>query len=270
MTGSVASSARRAALRPAASPSKAKTTWSVIRSSALTCAPVIAVPERRHGLAEARLRELDHVHVALDDDGAACLPDGVAPLVQAVEFLALVEDRRLRRVQVLRFARAHDPRAEADDLAARIANREHDPATKPVVPLAFVGDDEARFRKTRVVVVIEGGAQRLPRIRREAEREARGGLSGQAASLQVFDRRLAGLQLLAVELRRLRQHLGERTRLRLRLARARGSLRAPACPPSARDRGWRPRSRGRGAPSGSRSRCRAHRSRNSGRTASTG
>ncbi len=90
--------------------------------------------------------------------------------------------------------------------------------------LPFVGDDEARFRKARVIVVFEGGAQRLPRIRREAEREARGGLAGQAASLQVFDRGLAGLQLLAVELRRLRQHLGERPRLRLRLACARGLL----------------------------------------------
>ena len=49
----------------------------------------------RDGLGETRLRQLNHIEIALADDGAPRLPDRVARLVQAVKFLALAEDRCL-------------------------------------------------------------------------------------------------------------------------------------------------------------------------------
>jgi len=105
ITGSVARSARRAALRPAASPSNAKNDVVVIRSSALTCAPVIAVrapPRTRRSLAaRAGSRPCNPRPMARP----ACRM-ALAPLVQTVELLALVEDRRLRRVSGISAPRA--------------------------------------------------------------------------------------------------------------------------------------------------------------------
>ena len=57
--------------------------------------------ERRHHLADARLRERDDVEIPLDDDDPPALPDGVARQTETVQRAPLVEERRLGRVEVL-------------------------------------------------------------------------------------------------------------------------------------------------------------------------
>ena len=89
------------------------------RSSFCTCTGVVARAERRHRVADAELRQRHHVHVALDHQHAAGGADRVARLHQAVELAALLEERRLGRVQVLRLALAQHAAAEADHRAAR-------------------------------------------------------------------------------------------------------------------------------------------------------
>ena len=69
----------------------------------------------------------------------------LARLEEAVELLAFAKDRRLGRVQVLRLAGVEHAAAEADDLAARVADREHDAVAEPVVAAAasFASDSPA-------------------------------------------------------------------------------------------------------------------------------
>ncbi len=134
--------------------------------------------ERGDGFGEAGLRQLDDIEIALADDGTARLPDRIARLVQPVELLALAKHRRLGRIEVFRFAGAQDARTEADHLTARIADRKHDATAEAVVALAFVGDDEPGFDQSRIVVIGDRGAQRLPGVGRITQPEARRRLAG--------------------------------------------------------------------------------------------
>ena len=91
----------------------------------------------REGLAHPGAREGDPVEVALADDRAARSPDRLERVGEAVEGLALLEDRGLRRVQVFGFLiRLDGASAEADDAAAHVLDREGDPAAQPVVDAA--------------------------------------------------------------------------------------------------------------------------------------
>ena len=68
------------------------------------------------GVREARLRQRDDVHVAFDDDHAALVVGRAAGAVGVVEDGALVEERRLRGVEVLGGGiRIQRPSAEGDD-----------------------------------------------------------------------------------------------------------------------------------------------------------
>ena len=58
--------------------------------------------ERRDGLRHAELVQADHVHVAFDDDQARNLLMRLAHLPEAEQFAALVEQRRLRRIEIFR------------------------------------------------------------------------------------------------------------------------------------------------------------------------
>ncbi len=129
---------------------------------------------------------------------------------QPVELASLREERRLRRIQVLRLPVAQHAAAEADDLAARIVDREHDPIAKPVVALAgLAGDDEPGSLQRGVVVAFERRRQGLPRVGRVADAEMRGDRPGEAPLLQVFDRTRRILQLCPIVFRGSQRHCGE-------------------------------------------------------------
>ena len=72
-------------------------------------------------------------------------------------------------------------------------------ATKSVVALAFVSNNQPGFDHLRVVVIVEGGPQRLPSVRRVTQRKSRGGLTRNAASLQIVDRSATVFELAAIK-----------------------------------------------------------------------
>jgi hypothetical protein len=177
--------------------------------------------ERRHRLREAELGQGDDVHIAFGHQHVAGVADRLARLEQAVQLLALVEQRGFRRVQVFRFAAIHHAAAKADHLALGVPDREHDALAEAVVAflvaavLVHLVDDEAGLDQRQRFVVLEHGAQVVPAGGRIAHAEARRHFAGQAAALQVGDRVRRLAQLGAVEVAGLVQRVGHRQRLRL-------------------------------------------------------
>jgi hypothetical protein len=130
---------------------------------------------------------------------------------QAVEFPALLEQRRFGGIEVLWFPLADHPAAEADDIAAGIEDGEHDAVAEAVVALARVAfDDQTAVDQRLVLVIAEDLGQVLPAVRCVAQAEAGGDLAGQAAPLQVVDGLRAGLELLPVILRGAGHEFSER------------------------------------------------------------
>ena len=80
----------------------------------------------------------DHVHIALGHDHRLVLGHGLARAIEAVEICALVEQRRLGRVEIFRLARAHHPAAEGDHPATPVVDREHHAAAEAVIGLTLV------------------------------------------------------------------------------------------------------------------------------------
>src|SRR5690606_9833661 len=130
--------------------------------------------ERRDGGLDAELREARDVEIALDDENLGGPARDPARLEEAVELAPLVEDRRLRGVQVFRLAGAEDASAEADHVAARIADREHDPVAEPVVDAAaLVANQEPGLEQLRdaLLVPAEPLQHGIPRVGRVAQAE---------------------------------------------------------------------------------------------------
>ena len=90
-------------------------------------------PARRHHLVQAGAVQREQVEVALDHDHAAARANRVERLAEPEQRAVLLVDGRLGRVQVLRRVVAHRAPAEAGDLTAGLADREHDPAAEAVV-----------------------------------------------------------------------------------------------------------------------------------------
>ncbi len=138
---------------------------------------------------EAGLVSGHHVGVALDDDGELLPPDRALGEVDPVQRPALVEEGGRRRVEVFRsFRVGHDAAAEADRPPARVADRDDDPATEPVVdPATGRRTGDARIGQLTVAEALgsQPGAQRLPRVRRVADAEALLGLAAEAALLEI-------------------------------------------------------------------------------------
>ncbi len=86
----------------------------------------------------------------------------LAGFVQAVQFAALVKQRRFRRVHVFGLALIDHAAAESDDAAARIANRKHEPVAKPVVIteglFTAALEDEAHLQKPAPFLVVRAKA----------------------------------------------------------------------------------------------------------------
>ncbi len=206
VTGTVSRSAastatcrpRSVASLPAASASSARVRLREKRFSVFTWRSVSAVPIEATTLREAVLVRRDHVHVALDDDRAVGLADGVVGAVDAVDDATLVEHRRLRRVQVLRpVVGAEVAPAEAEHPAALVGDGEQQPAAEAVVAAAVALDDEARFDELArsEAALLEMRAQRVPLAGREAEPEVadRGVIEAAPRDVLARVRRVVGL-----------------------------------------------------------------------------
>ena len=111
--------------------------WSLRkRRSTRACSSPNAVPQVATAVPHAGQVAGHHVGVALDDHGLRGAGDLAPGQVDAVEHLALLVDRRLGGVEVLRLdpVVVEDPaRAEADGVAARVADRPQQPAAEAVV-----------------------------------------------------------------------------------------------------------------------------------------
>ena len=82
--------------------------------------------ERRHGCGIAGVHHRDDVDIAFDRDDRCAIMRGLARGGDVVERAALVEERRLRRVEIFRLrVFLERAAAEGDDAAAQIGDREH-------------------------------------------------------------------------------------------------------------------------------------------------
>ncbi|MNP09559.1 hypothetical protein D3C76_1016710 [compost metagenome] len=184
----------------------------------------------RDGIAQALLGEGDDVHVALDDDDFVEVAVVLARFVQAVEFLAFMEDRGFRRVEVLGLVVAQHPATKRDDAPATVADREHHAITKAVVALAGfsvfdqqAGIDHGFLLQGVAAQVLE---QVVPARWRKTEAEVPGDFTGQPATFEVvhggFARRMA-FQGLAIEIGG-----GRKQRVQRRIGGLARLVRAPA------------------------------------------
>ncbi|MCH2665532.1 hypothetical protein MK139_14450 [bacterium] len=88
------------------------------------------------------------IHLPLHDKGTFLLSECVATLVEAVKYCALVVDRGLRRVDILRLLiRVQRTCTECDDAAGVCPDREDDSVPEAVVVSvpAVASEDEPRF-----------------------------------------------------------------------------------------------------------------------------
>ncbi len=144
------------------------------------------------------------VGVALDDDGPAALGDLLLGEVDAVEDLGLLVDRGLGGVEVLGsvVVVAELARAEADDLAADVLDRPHEPAAEAVdgaaaAVLGEPGEDQLLVGKA---LAAQEAGEVVPAGRGVAHAEVLGGGLVEAALGEELpaDLGLGGAELLGV------------------------------------------------------------------------
>ena len=155
---------------------------------------------RRDHVRDAVLVSGDDVHVAFDDDGALLPADRLFRSVQRVEQTALVKRRRLGSVDVLRargvrclsLGRRQGASAEADDPPALVADGEHEPAAKAIVPAAVALHQQAGRQQLLLgeAPLCEVGLESVPALGAEAQLERFDGLRVQPARDEVGPRGL--------------------------------------------------------------------------------
>ena len=159
------------------------------------------------------------IHVALDDHETLQRRARLAHLVETVELAALVEQRRLRRVQVFRLALVDDAAAAGDHAAAGIADREHQPVAEAVVMAlaalalcAVALDDQTRLGERAAARLVDAEAAQhvVPGIRGVADQEALERRGLEAAARGVVGGAAIGLQGLRPVRRDARQHRVQR------------------------------------------------------------
>ena len=160
--------------------------------------PMWSIAERRAaGRHRGRLAGLvagHHVGVALDDHRPAALGDLPLGVVDAVEHVRLLVERRLGRVQVFRAVVVVEQlaRAEPDHVAGQVLDRPQQPAPEPVDQRAGAG----RLGQAGGVQLLGGEAllpqvlgERVPRVGGETAAVPLGGVAAEAA----LGEELAGL-----------------------------------------------------------------------------
>ncbi|PAV68955.1 hypothetical protein WR25_00105 [Diploscapter pachys] len=138
--------------------------------------------ERRDGFVDARLAQRDDVHIALDHQHAVRLARGGGGAVEVVERAALVEERRVGRVEVFGLAVADHAAAEGDHATAGVADRDHQPAAEAVVGILPLDlDQQAAFDERGVAIILQRGLQLAAAVGGKAHAEGAGGIRGDAA-----------------------------------------------------------------------------------------
>ncbi|MNQ81694.1 hypothetical protein D3C85_967270 [compost metagenome] len=149
----------------------------------------------RDGIAQALLGQGNDVHVALDDDDLVEVAVGLARFIQAVEFLAFMENRGFRGVQVFRLVVAQYPAAEGDDAPATVADRKHHAVAEAVVAFTAFGvfDQQAGIDHGFLLQGIAAQVleQVVPARWGKTQAEVPGDFAGQPATFQVFHGGLA-------------------------------------------------------------------------------
>ena len=155
---------------------------------------------RRDHVRDAVLVSSDDVHVAFDDDDALLPADRLFRSVQRVEQAALVKRRRLGSVDVLcapgvrclSLGRRQGASAEADDPPALVADGEHEPAAKTVVPAAVALHQQAGRQQLLLgeTPLCKVGFEGIPALRAEAQLERFDGLRVQSTRDEVSPRGL--------------------------------------------------------------------------------
>ncbi len=182
----------------------------------------------RHRIGQPGLVQAHGIHVPLDHEHALQLRTGAPRLVQSVELAPLVEEHRLRRVQVLRLTLIDDPAAEGDDPASDVPDRKHQSIAEAVVVAIRVArrsavalDDQAELGERFAIRLVapEAPQHLIPGVgsKPDAEFLHRGGV--QPAFQNVGFRPLVAAQDLCVELRDTAHELVQRL---IRPARSRG------------------------------------------------
>src|SRR4051794_21579959 len=134
-----------------------------------------------------------HVGVALDHDGLRGPADVVAGEVESVEDPALLVERGLGGVEVLRLDAVvveDPPGAEPDGLARGVADRPEQPAAEPVVVAALALCHEAGRNELGVgeLLLAQVLVESLSVTRGEAEAEVLGGVLVEAAFVEELPR----------------------------------------------------------------------------------
>ena len=109
--------------------------------------------------------------------------------------MALAENNGFRAVHVLRLAVAEDASGEADDIAAHVDDREHEPVAERVVHAAgFPVAHEPAVKELllRVAERLHRAHEAVPRVGRKAETEARHGLRRELPAGEIVPRDLPG------------------------------------------------------------------------------
>ena len=137
--------------------------------------------ERRHRVGEARLMERDHVHIAFDHDELALVEGGLARAGEVVDHRSLVEEPRLRRVQIFGLSLGIERAgAEGNDARLGIENGNGQPVAEAVIGGAPVVrlDEEAGLNELRLgeALLEKRGLQRITRAGRVADAERLEGL----------------------------------------------------------------------------------------------
>ena len=138
----------------------------------------------------------DHVRVALDDHRDASLDDRLLGQMQAEERRRLVEDRRLRAVQVFRLVLLPELSAAKGDRPAQcVTDREDQPIPQSVVMALTPGPrgDQARHLKDACVpaLLTYRRDQPVPTVSRAADLELLDHLFVDPAMLDVLEGRRA-------------------------------------------------------------------------------
>src|SRR5579883_251213 len=146
--------------------------------------------ERRHSRREAGAVQRDDIHIAFGDDRRGRLLRGLARRRPAVKDAPLLEERRVRRIEVFGLPVAENAPAESDDAAAAVADREDDAVAEPVVAGAPVirPPQQAAFDQERLRHAGERALQPVARVVGEAEAEAPDRRLVEAALAQIGER----------------------------------------------------------------------------------
>src|SRR5947209_3185991 len=89
--------------------------------------------EGRNSIIDAVLMQPHRVHVTFDDQQTFEVGAGATGFEQCIQLASLVEEHRLRRVEVLRLALVEDASAERDDSTSAVPYRKHDAVAKAVI-----------------------------------------------------------------------------------------------------------------------------------------